>query len=1211
MKKYIVLLLVSISFVLAACTPGNVTVTFNSDGGTSVVSQDILGGTKAEEPAIPSKDGFSFVYWYSADSSKAFSFNTTLKSDTELTALWTEAEVYVVVFNSDGGPDIASQNVFEDGLVTSPAAIEKAGYDFVHWYGAYKFVEYDFDEPVTEGMTLTALWKEKDIYEVSFDSNIGSRVNDVDVYVGETLMLPAPPTETTHKFVFWYLDDETVEFDLSTPIVGDITLTALWEDKIDYEVSFETGEGNNVLSQVIMEGNLATEIENPYYLGYSFVRWYETDESIPFDFTTPITGNIMLTALWSLSPIYTVTFDSVEGSAVDSQNIIENESIIEPNEPTRVGFSFSYWYVTDENVAYNVTTPITSDVTLTALWEQLPVYNVSFNSNGGSSVVSQPVFKNDRVVLPEEPTKTGYSFLFWYERDSAALYDMYTGITKDITFTARWGNADQRAVIDDINAYTDSLYNVPNLLPTPIRGTVNNSTISYSSDSFYISLGGIVLPLLSNSNEKTASWKVDFTKDGVTFSKTFNVPLSHVESVVIAESRVLPFENLTTEYDVEDSEITLYFEQDGNVPYVNLEDFFTLLEGFIDPSLPMAYTKTSDSLEVFYQYYDEDEDITYDLILDIDATENTISTNDPGFYWAYIYSTETNYGRHIEYVQDHPDESNRPGSDVVYDLDDFNMDIVVYEGEILLPYYMTNQLFAGSAYYNVYYNYDGLFGIYSLPSAGSKEFSSIHRSSMNNEDIPADLMLHTFDMLAFDLDNLYGLKDIMGVTSYYDLLYSLKDELLVTDPEEFDFAIRDLLLLELDEPHTSYGYHSYYNSFIFAGPPTNSLSNYGDRFTKWYYDGLVATDNAIEDRWGTNPDGGWNVAIRPDYWFLDPETVMLSLNGFSTADIEESDVHDSLIAESMLEVSAIDNVLPGIMQGNKFFYYNNSSESDQILDILVKGVDVSYVDTYTASLIAAGYVLVQETTSDVLKTDGYYTKNISDGIDDGDYMVIVHYDAEFSLFHVGIANVLPTEYSSVWVVASEVRPLIDADSAVYLEFMLQEIEETNPGITDIVLDISWNTGGNVGALYRVIGFITSDPFQVTSMDRETGSASTSYVDIVGIPDYSHLNWTLLTTPTSFSAANSLANIFKANDLGVVVGVKTGGGACSITPILLPNGTAFTTSSNNVSAYRTGTGTVEDPYVYHDVEFGIEPDYEIDMNDIFISSVLLDIIHEND
>ena len=87
----------------------------------------------------------------------------------------------------------------------------------------------------------------------------------------------------------------------------------------------------------------------------------------------------------------------------------------------------------------------------------------------------------------------------------------------------------------------------------------------------------------------------------------------------------------------------------------------------------------------------------------------------------------------------------------------------------------------------------------------------------------------------------------------------------------------------------------------------------------------------------------------------------------------------------------------------------------------------------------------------------------------------------------------------------------------------------------------------------------------------------------------------------------MTKIFKENDLGPTIGVQTGGGACSITPILLPNGTAFTTSSNSISAIRTGSGTELDPYVYSDVEFGVVPDYVIDLTDIYSNTVLLGIL----
>lgn len=837
------------------------------------------------------------------------------------------------------------------------------------------------------------------------------------------------------------------------------------------------------------------------------------------------------------------------------------------------------------------------------------MFTVTFDSDGGSDVASVTVEEGKTVALPAAPEKEGYAFVYWYVGDTDTEYDFTTAVSADLTLKAKWelGElSDEEKVAQDILEYEKTMYSTAFQVQTPWKITLNGTKVKYSSDSEYISDYGIVLPLPADVAETTGKFEATFTNGDVEVVKEYDVPLTHIAPVVIENSRNVPFTNLTTEYDVADGAVDLYFEEDGFVPYINLVDFFDLLVGFVDKDLVISKTVENGVLTMEYQYYDEDEDHTYDLILTVDANENTVSTNDPAFYWAYGTTTETNYGRHIEYVQDHPGEYYEEGEDVVYDLDDYFMDIVEYNGEVVMPFYMANQLFAGSSYYNVYYNYDGLFGIYSLPDDGDKAFRTIHTSSLNNEDIPADLLVHTFNMLAFDLNNLYGLQDIMGVEDYYSLLYSQKDDLLNPDPDEFDYAIRDLLLLSLDEAHTSYGYHSYFNKSTFSGPETNDLSYYGSRFRGWYYDGLFAVDDVNEARWGAGEGNAWAVSNKPDYWFLDDKTVMVSLNGFVTADIEESLVYDQTLVEKIMEIDDATALLAAIAEGDQFWYYNNSDDQTQKMEILIKGVSESYVDTYKAALEAHGLTLVIEETNVVEKENGYYTVTI----DEVEYMVQVSYDADYGLLYVGVANSVPTEYLGTWALNPDFEDLVTSDSAVYLEMTLEAAFAERATIENIMLDLSWNTGGNIGALYRVMGFITDNPFEVSRMDGDTGmTGSTSYVDITdGIPSYAEYNWSLLTTPVTFSAANELATLFRSNELGPIIGVQSGGGACSITPILLPNGTAFTMSSNNIGAYRTGSGTVEDPYVYHDTEFGIVPDFEIDTDDIFTVSILLDILY---
>ena len=68
--------------------------------------------------------------------------------------------------------------------------------------------------------------------------------------------------------------------------------------------------------------------------------------------------------------------------------------------------------------------------------------NVSFNSNGGSKVETQSVKKNEKAKQPENPTRTGYDFVGWYEDEALTRpFDFNTLITDSITLHAKWKEA--------------------------------------------------------------------------------------------------------------------------------------------------------------------------------------------------------------------------------------------------------------------------------------------------------------------------------------------------------------------------------------------------------------------------------------------------------------------------------------------------------------------------------------------------------------------------------------------------------------------------------------------------------------------------------------------------------------------------------------------------------------------------------------------------
>lgn len=775
-----------------------------------------------------------------------------------------------------------------------------------------------------------------------------------------------------------------------------------------------------------------------------------------------------------------------------------------------------------------------------------------------------------------------------------------TVVTITVTVNEEEGPTAEEMIAADILYYSENQYIDAERLNLLRRGGTYQSNITWTIDSEYVASNGLLLRPLMGEDAVTVSYSGTFSIGDVEVTENYTITIDPVDDVVLAESREVPFTNLTTEYDVADGTLMLYFEEDGSVPYVDVESFFALLDGFIDPQYNITFTEVDDTLTLFYQYYSEEEDYTYDLQVDIDATANTITTNDMGFYWAYVYSTETNYGRHINYV-DHPDEFTIEGEDVVYELNNYRIDFVDNEDGIFLPYYLVNQLFAGSSYYNVYYNYDGLYGIYSLPDTDSEEFETIHTSTMNNESMPSDLIVHNYDFLAFNLDYFYGLKEHNEITTFYDELEEYQSDLLTSKATDFDDALFEFLNQGIDEPHTSYGYASYFAPSYDGGPSVSKIADFGTSVAAWY-NNLIEVDDAIIDKWGTG-FGFWDG--RPnEYWFLDDAktSVVINLDGFNTSDIVEGVAYDQAEVNDVLDVADASTFLPAITEGDKFFFYNSSTDENNILEILVKNVSAGYVDTYKGLLDAAGYTYTQAYTDDTDKDPGYYYMTVGDIT----YMVQVNYDADYGLFYLGVADEVPETYEDDWLIYSNVIGTAIADSAVYLEVVFDRINAEAPNLTNVVLDISANTGGNVGALYRVVGFVTDQPFKTSSISADSGTKYTSYVQIDGVPYNPNLNWALLTSGASFSAANSLATIWQENDLGPIVGVQTGGGTASITPVLLPSGTAFTMSSNNLGAIRLGSGTEEDPYTYINNEAGIVPDIVIGYESLYDVDTLLGV-----
>jgi len=124
-------------------------------------------------------------------------------------------------------------------------------------------------------------------------------------------------------------------------------------------------------TQTVEKGEKISKPSDPTRDGYEFLGWYLDDEE--YDFTSPVKKGITLTAKWKqldgdTNVKHTINFDSNGGTAVASQTVNKGDKINEPSAPTRIDYTFSHWALNGQK--FDFSTPVNSDITLTAVWNQ-------------------------------------------------------------------------------------------------------------------------------------------------------------------------------------------------------------------------------------------------------------------------------------------------------------------------------------------------------------------------------------------------------------------------------------------------------------------------------------------------------------------------------------------------------------------------------------------------------------------------------------------------------------------------------------------------------------------------------------------------------------------------------------------------------------------------------------------------------------------------
>ena len=302
-----------------------ITVTFDSNGGSVVESKTCKYNQTITEPETePTKDGYEFVGWF-ADSECTTEWNFDTDKFTEnktLYAKWVQGTVskeegQIDKVTADGLNDIAKKEKTDISLIVQAQETSKDKAEQT----AIKSVK---NAPKNFGF-----------YDINLKKSTGGTIAEASSVI--EIRLPYNFTKKKNVKVYRYHDGNAQE------------LTALTE---------------RASVKPFTDGTCFVDTKNGYIYIYS--SKFST-YAVAYDTVSSSSGG----SGGRHTTYYTVSFETNGAGSVDSQTIIENGIVNKPNEPTKDGYVFDGWYLSNDfSEKYAFETKVTKNITLYAKWTE-------------------------------------------------------------------------------------------------------------------------------------------------------------------------------------------------------------------------------------------------------------------------------------------------------------------------------------------------------------------------------------------------------------------------------------------------------------------------------------------------------------------------------------------------------------------------------------------------------------------------------------------------------------------------------------------------------------------------------------------------------------------------------------------------------------------------------------------------------------------------
>jgi uncharacterized repeat protein (TIGR02543 family) len=438
-KFLVITLLFVVCYILFSCeNPMMIqileakTITFDSNGGSSVPSQNLIKGEYVKKPADPYKPDNVFSGWFQDNEtfSLEWDFFTLPRADLTLYAKWKKIEKLTITVT---GP-MTGEIPVNEAKITGNYTVEK--------------VSWSPDDEVFKGgtaYTVSVTVRKKDdmftnLIEAAVNGN-AALITDIDEYTVTVTCTFAPTSAKPISEILIKTQPGKLEYTHNDTLdLSGLVVTLTYEDDSSEDVPLANFAEKNIFTNPANGAFLSRSTHNGKPVVVSAGSHSVNADYLKINRASGANVDIPIVAGYFDQPGIYVSFPTGRlgnGQTIEYARNFSDFTSDDWQEDVgffdlSAGIPYYIFARSKENEDYTVGVPAVS--------KKIIIFNVTFDTNNDTDKIERYIISDSRITNPPVLINSGYGLIGWYKNtDYTDQWNFENDIvTENITLYARW-----------------------------------------------------------------------------------------------------------------------------------------------------------------------------------------------------------------------------------------------------------------------------------------------------------------------------------------------------------------------------------------------------------------------------------------------------------------------------------------------------------------------------------------------------------------------------------------------------------------------------------------------------------------------------------------------------------------------------------------------------------------------------------------------------